>query len=344
MSLKEQYWKYSLIFLLLFMGIIIFREIAPFLSGILGASTIYIMVRNQMRYLTEVKKLGRALSASLILVEVILIFLIPFSLAVWLLIEELNNINLDPAATIASIEKFNSLIKEKINYDFLNTENIVKAAGYLPTIGQFLLNSVSSFIVNSIVMIFVLYFMLIGGPRMEGYLYTLLPFAEKYKKHVLHEINMMVKSNAIGIPLLAVIQGLIAMIGYIIFGAPNPILFGFLTCFATILPLIGTSLVWFPLALYLGLSGNWFSGIGLAIYAIVIISSSDNLIRFILQKKIADTHPLIIIFGVVIGLTLFGFWGVIFGPLLLSMFMLCLNIFKKEYLDNKSTDLSINKD
>ncbi|MFV0419491.1 MAG: AI-2E family transporter [Dysgonomonas sp.] len=335
MSLKEQYWKYSLVILLLFMGIIIFREIAPFLSGILGALTIYIMVRNQMRYLTERKKLGRTLSAALILVEVILIFLIPFSLAVWLLIGELNNINLDPSATIASIQKFNNLIQEKINYDVLSTSNIVKAAGYLPTIGQFLLNSVSSFVVNSIVMVFVLYFMLIGGSQMEKYLYTLLPFDESNKKNVLHEINMMVKSNAIGIPLLAAIQGVVAMIGYIIFGAPNPILFGFLTCFATIIPLIGTSLVWFPLALYLGLSGNWFGGIGLAIYALVVISNSDNLIRFILQKKMADTHPLITVFGVVIGLTLFGFWGVIFGPLLLSMFMLCLNIFKKEYLDNK---------
>lgn len=335
MSLKEQYWKYSLIILLLFMGIIIFREIAPFLSGILGASTIYVMVRNQMHYLTVVRKLGKTISAVVIVIEVILIFLIPFGLAVWLLLEELHGINLDPSATIASIQNFNNLIQERINYNILSSTNIVKAAGYLPAVGQFLLNSVSSFIINAIVMIFVLYFMLIGGPQMERYIYTLLPFDESNKKNVIHEINMMVKSNAIGIPLLAIIQGVVALIGYIIFGAPNPILFGFLTCFATIIPLIGTSLVWFPLALYLGLSGNWFGGIGLAIYALVVISNSDNVIRLMLQKKMADIHPLITVFGVVIGLTLFGFWGVIFGPLLLSMFMVCLNIFKREYLDNK---------
>ncbi len=335
MNVKEQYWKYSLIILILFMGIILFREIAPFLSGILGASTIYIMVRKQMFFLTEKKKMKNSIAAILILGEAILCFLIPFSIAVWLLIDELHGINLDPTATIDAVQRFSGLIQERTGYNVLSSDNIVTAAGYLPKVGQVLVNSVSSFVINSLVLIFFLYFMLIGGRRMESYLYTLLPFNEDNKRNVLTEINMMVKSNAVGIPLLAVIQGLVALIGYLIFGAPNPILFGFLTCFATIIPLVGTSLVWFPLALYLGLSGDWFNGIGLAVYALVVISNSDNLIRFILQKKMADTHPLITVFGVIIGLTLFGFWGVIFGPLFLSMFILCLNIFKIEYLDPK---------
>jgi hypothetical protein len=68
-------------------------------------------------------------------------------------------------------------------------------------------------------------------------------------------------------------------------------------------------------------------------YGAIVVSQSDNLIRFILQKKMADTHPLITIFGVVIGLPIFGFMGVIFGPLLLSLFFLFVDMFKKEYLD-----------
>jgi predicted PurR-regulated permease PerM len=61
----------------------------------------------------------------------------------------------------------------------------------------------------------------------------------------------------------------------------------------------------------------------------------DNVFRFILQKKIADTHPLITVFGVILGLRLFGFWGIVFGPLLISLFFLLANIFKKEYIDNE---------
>lgn len=332
MDTKEQYWKYSLLVLILFMGIVLFKEIAPFLSGLLGASTIYILVRSQMFYLTEKKNFSKNIASVLILIEVILCFLIPFSFAIWLLIEELHGISLDTSATIASVQHFINLIQDKTGYDVLSAENIVTAAGYLSTIGQVLLNSVSSFVINAIVMIFVLYFMLLGGRKMEEYLYTLLPFNDKNKDDVITSVNMLVKSNAIGIPLLAVVQGIIATIGYMIFGAPNPILFGFLTCFATIIPLLGTSLVWFPLAVYLAVTGDWTNAIGLALYALIIISNVDNLVRLLIQKKMADTHPLITVFGVVIGLTLFGFWGVIFGPLFLAIFILCLDMFKREYL------------
>ena len=193
--------------------------------------------------------------------------------------------------------------------------------------------SASSLAVNLFVMIFVLYFMLIGGKKMEAYVNDILPFNEANTQEVIREINMIVRSNAIGIPLLAIIQGGVAMIGYLIFGAPNILLLGFLTCFATIIPMVGTALVWFPVAAYLAISGDWFHAIGLAAYGAIVVSQSDNLIRFILQKKMADTHPLITIFGVVIGLPLFGFMGVIFGPLLLSLFFLFVNMFKKEYLD-----------
>lgn len=340
-NIKAQYWKYSLIILILFIAVVLFRELAPFMSGVLGASTIYVMVRGQMRYLTQKKNLGRALSAILIVIEAILCFLIPISVAVWLLVGELNNINLDPSSYISGIQHFNELIQQKTGYNVLSSENLISAASYLPKIGQILLDSVSSFIINSLVLVFVLYFMLIGGERMEKYLFSLLPFDDDNKKSVIHSVKMMVTSNAIGIPLLAIIQGVVATIGYIIFDAPSPILFGFLTCFATIIPLIGTSLIWFPLAVYLALTGDWFNAIGLTIYALIVISNSDNLIRFILQKKMADTHPLITVFGVIIGLTLFGFWGVIFGPLLLSVFILCIDIFKREYLDEKDTAMTI---
>lgn len=183
-------------------------------------------------------------------------------------------------------------------------------------------------------MLFILYFMLVGREEMEAYIYEIIPFKENDKKEVLSNVKVMVTSNAIGIPLLAIIQGFVATIGYLIFGMPNPIILGFLTCFATIIPLVGTSLVWFPSAVYLALTGDWFNAIGLAIYALLIISNVDNLFRFMLQKKMANIHPLITVFGVVMGLSLFGFWGVIFGPLLLSVFLLCVNIFKKNYLDS----------
>lgn len=333
MSIKEQYWKYSLIVIILFMGVIIFRQITPFLGGLLGALTMYILVRTHMNYLTEKRKMKRSISALLITAETIMVFLVPLGLIIWLVVNKLQDINLAPQIFIEPIQQVAEFIKEKTGYDVLGKDTLSFIVSILPRVGQIIMEGASSLAVNLFVMIFVLYFMLIGGKKMEAYVNDILPFNEANTQEVIREINMIVRSNAIGIPLLAIIQGGVAMIGYLIFGAPNILLLGFLTCFATIIPMVGTALVWFPVAAYLAISGDWFHAIGLAAYGAIVVSQSDNLIRFILQKKMADTHPLITIFGVVIGLPLFGFMGVIFGPLLLSLFFLFVNMFKKEYLD-----------
>ena len=334
-NVKEHYWRYSLITIILGLGVILFFKITPFLGGILGAFTIYILLRGQMFHLTEKLNMRPAFAALLLLGETILCFLIPITLAIWLVINKTQNINLDPTVLLNTGQHIADLVQEKTGFDVLDRGNLLKAASILPQIGQFLVGSISSFAVNVVVLIFILYFMLIGGKKMEQYVNGILPFNETNTQNVVHEINMIVRSNAIGIPLLAVIQGGVAMIGYWIFGAPNILFAGFLTCFASIIPMVGTALVWFPIAVYMALIGNWVQAIGLAIYGGAVISQLDNLIRFIIQKKMADIHPLITVFGVVIGLSLFGFMGVIFGPLLLSLFFLFVDMFKKGYLDGE---------
>lgn len=335
MSVKEQYWRYSLIAIIIVLGIVLFQQITPFLGGLLGALTIYILIRKQMIRLTTKRKMKRSTAALLITTEAVFFFLIPISLVVWMLVDKLQNLNLDPQSIIAPIEEIAGIIKSKTGYDVLGSDTTSFIVSALPRIGQAVMGGISSFVVNLFVLVFVLYFMLIGGIKMEAYVNAILPFNATNTEHVIHEINMIVRSNAIGIPLLAVIQGGVAMIGYFIFGAPNALLLGFLTCFATVIPMVGTGLIWFPVAVYMALTGDWPNAIGLAAYGGIIVSQLDNLIRFILQKKMADTHPLITIFGVVIGLSLFGFMGVIFGPLLLSLFFLFVDMFKREYLDTR---------
>lgn len=335
MNLKEQYWRYSLIVIILLMGVIIFRQITPFMGGLLGALTIYILVRGQMRCLTEKHGIRRSISALLITAEAILLFLVPVSLTVWLLVSKLQDVNLAPETIIAPIQHTAEIIKEKTGYDVLGKDTTSYIVSLVPVVGQVIMESISSFAINLFVMIFVLYFMLTGGHKMESYLDEILPFNDENTQEVINEINMIVRSNAIGIPLLAIIQGGVAVVGYLIFGAPNVWLLGFLTCIATVIPMVGTALVWMPVVAYFALTNHWAAAIGLFAYGAIVISQSDNLIRFILQKKMADTHPLITIFGVVIGLPLFGFMGVIFGPLLLSLFFLFVNMFKKEYLDSR---------
>jgi len=332
MNFKEQYKKYSLIAIVLILGFAIFFELIPFMSGILGAMTIYILLRGQMKYLTEKRKLKKGFAATILLVESIMFFLIPLSIVVLVVIDQVSTLKLNPDELIGPIQRLSDFVQEKTGYYPLKTENLSSLLGLIPKAGQFMMNGISSFMINIFVLIFILYFMLISKEKMERYIYDILPFSEENKKEILYEIKMIVTSNAIGIPLLGIIQGGIALVGYYIFNVPNSLIFGFLTAIATVIPIVGTGLIWLPLAIYLAVIGDWTNAIGLLCYGTLVVSQVDNLIRLLLQKKMADIHPLITIFGVVIGLSLFGFMGIIFGPLLLSMFMLCLNIFKKEYL------------
>ena len=332
-NFRERYWRYSLFVLILGLGITICIELTPFLGGLLGAATIYVLLRRQMQVLTACRRWRRSLAASLLLAEAVLCFLVPISLIVWMVVNQVQDITLRPDLIITPLKHIAALIHEKTGYNLWQEENISSMIGMIPKLGQWVVSSIFDFGINIVVLLFVLYFMLIGGRRMEEYCREILPFDSSVSGSVMREVHMIVRSNAIGIPLLAVVQGIVAYIGYLIFGAPSPLFWGVLTCFATIIPIFGTALVWLPLAGYMALAGEWGPAVGLTLYGGLVVTHVDNVVRFVMQKKLADTHPLVTIFGVFIGLSLFGFMGVIFGPLLLEMFVFCVNIFKKRYLD-----------
>jgi predicted PurR-regulated permease PerM len=332
---KEEYWRISLIIIVIALGALILWKSMPFLSGILGAITIYILVRRQMEWLTTRHHWRRSLAAAVITIEAILCFLVPLTVAVWLIVNKVEGINLDPQALVQPIEQAINLIEEKTGYDVLSGESLKFILSMLPSVGQFVMNSIAGLLINGGVLIIVLYFMLMGGTKMEAYVSDILPFNAGNTESVMREVNLIVRSNAVGIPLLAIIQGGIAMIGYWIFGVESIWLAGFLTALATVVPMVGTALVWVPIVIFMALSGDWGNAIGLTAYGVLVVAQVDYLIRFLLQKKMADIHPLVTIFGVVIGLSLFGFMGVIFGPVLLSLFLLLVDTFKREYLSGK---------
>ena len=331
-SAKKLYWRYSLFVLILGLGTAIFVEIVPFIGGLLGAVTIYVLLRGQMYRLT----VCRSLAATLLLGEAVICFLGPLSLVVWMCVSKIQDISLDPQSIVVPLRRLAVLIRDSTGYDLWREENISLFVSQIPKLGRRVVGGILSFSVNVVVLLFVLYFMLIGGRRMEIYGRDLLPFSNSVARSVMREIRRIVRSNAIIIPLLALMQGGVAYAGYLLFKVPEPLFCGVLTGLATVIPVVGTALVWVPMAAYLGIDGHWGLAIGLLLYGVLVITQVDNVMRMVLQKKMDDTHPLVTIFGVVIGLSLFGFMGVIFGPLMLSMFIFCVRIFKAKYLDGIS--------
>ncbi|MEN6322027.1 MAG: AI-2E family transporter [Proteiniphilum sp.] len=335
---KNVQYKYILIGFLILLGLIIFKFIRPYMSGFLGAATLYVIVNGQQKYLTLKLNVRKSLSALIIVLEVLFFILLPLTGIAFLIIDTFSGITIDPEAILAKVNDFIALLEEKVGFNIFTPENLAAIPRAGSNILQALGNGVYTFVINVIVILFVLYYMLLNNDDFEKAIREILPFKEENKQIVAEETRLIIQANAIGIPLLAIIQGFFAYMGYLLFGVESAILYAILTAFSTIIPIVGTAIVWAPIGIGLLLNADYVNGIGLLAYGFFIIGGVDNVARFLLQKKLADIHPLITVFGVLIGLPMFGFWGVIFGPLILSLFILFFNMYRHEYVPGSKAE------
>jgi predicted PurR-regulated permease PerM len=173
--------------------------------------------------------------------------------------------------------------------------------------------------------------MLVEGRRMESKFYEWAPLKDENLLLLRRDMNGMVLSNAIGIPLIALAQGIVGLIGYLVIGVPEPIFWFVLTAFTALLPVVGAALAYIPLSLLLFAGGDSPKGFIVLVFGLAVIGSTDNIFRFIIAKKLGDVHPLITVFGVIIGVNMFGFIGIIFGPILISLFLIMIRIYNNEF-------------
>lgn len=320
-----------LLIVIIFIGIEILVQLKYFIPGLFGAITLYVLYRNWYYRLIEQKKWKKWAAALVLILGSIILVVLPIFSVIKVLIPRITAA-IDQAPTITN--KLNTtvdLLKRHFPSITISNEtiqqNFQKAAAYIPK----LLNATASVVSNLAVAFFIFYFMLMGGRNMEKRLVTFLPLNSANRNSLWEQTRNMVVSNAIGIPVLAVCQAIFAILGYWIFGVKEFIFWGLLTGAASIIPVVGTMIIWIPICIITLISGEVGLGIGLTAYCGIIVSNSDNVLRFALMKKFGDVHPLITVFGVILGLQLFGLMGLIFGPLMIAYFILLCQIYKFEY-------------
>lgn len=339
---KNREYRFVLIALILVFGVLISYELRIYMSGFLGACTLYVLLRVQMVWLTEKLKLKKGLSATLIVLESFFFFLIPITGMVFLGIDVAQNINIDFEGIRDSILIFVEDIETRFNISIFNVENI---ASSIPKWSGDLVGTIAestySMVINSFIIVFVLYFMLVNYKDFEITIREILPFSSINKQKFLSESKSIVQANAVGIPLVGILQGGIAYCGYVLFGLENPALWAIVTIVLSILPIVGSGLIWVPAGAFFILQGDYVNGLGLLFYGLVIMGGSDYIIRLLISKKLANIHPLITVLGVLIGIPMFGFWGVIFGPLIISLFMLFFNMYRRDYIPGSSAQINV---
>ncbi|WP_108160074.1 AI-2E family transporter [Sphingobacterium faecium] len=322
-----------LITIILLICILIFTNLSYYLPGFLGAITLYILFRNIYHTLTEKKRWNKSV-ASIFLISLSVIFIVfPLWGLINYLMPQLEQLIVNQKDILSKFDSVKDYMHNKPvlkNID-LSDEAILNSlqrlAKYIPNV----LNSVAETVVNIIVALFVLYFMQYYSKEMESTIGHAIPFSQQSKNELWNEISMMVRSNAIGIPILGICQGIVAGIGYWIFGVDSPILLGIITAISTIIPVLGTMTVYVPTAIYLLAIGSTGNAIGLALYGFILIGGIDNVLRFTILRKLGDVPPLITVFGVLLGLNLFGMLGLIFGPLIISSVRVLLKVYNNEY-------------
>ena len=334
----KEYYKYVLIGMIVLFGVIIFTEMRIYLGGFLAAFALYAILRGQMNYLVKKRNWNRGLSAALVLIEALLFILAPLTGIGFLVADTVSGITIDPQQIKTTIDSLMATIEDRLKMNIFTTNSLPSITQLSTTIMQALASSAYAMIINSIVALFLLYFMLLGYDKIEKTAVEILPFRQENKIILGDETRAIVQANVIGVPAVAIIQGILAYFGYLFFGINNPLVYAVLTAFATVIPIFGTGLVWVPLALIPMMSGDYVKGISIALYGLLIIGGMDTVSRFVLQKKLANIHPLITFFGVFIGIPMFGFWGVIFGPLLISLLVLFFNMYRRDYVPGSTAE------
>jgi predicted PurR-regulated permease PerM len=239
--------------------------------------------------------------------------------------------------TCSSYKNIISILKDE-NFRDPIQKLIEKLSTYLISLGSNAIFGISNAILHLFIAVFVLYYLLVQAKEFEEYIKDIIPFKKSKYQEIKLRFKDMINGIVRGQFIISIIQGFAGWLGFFILGFSSPIFLGLLTGITSTFPIVGTPLIWAPAAIILIIKGivigsniMIFKGIGLIIYGILIISSIDNILRPFVMSGKSTIHPVIIIIGILGGITLFGFFGFILGPIILSFSLLFIRIYMREF-------------
>ncbi len=199
-------------------------------------------------------------------------------------------------------------------------------AGTVSVIGTFLIAMLASF------------YLFKDGPRLLSWLISLSPLKNSEETVIFERITRSVRSVVTGTVLVAILQGALATLGFVIFGIEQAVLWGTIGALAAILPGFGTLGIMIPAVIYLLFTNAFGAAVGLTIWAICMLVIVDNFVAPYLMSRGNSLHPFIVLMSVIGGISLFGPLGFIIGPVLVSLFLVLLEIYG-QYLNDEATQL-----
>jgi len=282
------------------------------------------------------------------LILIIIIFLLPFVFVASQIPKQAASIYDYSKENIAgkgffdiSCENDNSIKCNALNFitgsGYINIDNIINGVLKKVTeIAAFILVRIPNMIIGIVLALFISFFLFKDGKSILINVVEMIPLDKKYSNKLIDKFGQVTYSVVYAHIIVAIAQGALGVLGFYIFGIESAIFWGVVMAIFALLPLIGPAIVWIPASILVILNGiivnEYFEigkGIGLFLYGLLIISTSDNLLRIKLVGGKGDVHPLTVLIGLIGGLSLFGLIGIFVGPIALSLLITFFKDFSK---------------
>lgn len=330
----------QLLFLLLSFAllILVLYHLSAFLPGFLGAFCLYVLLIHPLRWMIYKWKIRRIWGVLLLMVGSILVIVTPIYFLIDMLTNRVSDALENKDKIQGQIELGLKKVHEEFGVDILQEINLGDVSAVIVKVVQEILNTSINGLLQLGIAYMIVYFMLMNYRKMENWFYDNIPLKTENLVILNKDLRDLVISNAVGVPVVAVLQAIVAYVGYLIFGLDQAFSWFILTIFGAMVPVVGAAIIYIPAVIYLLASGETTNAYLLLAYSLIVVGASDNIFRFWTQKVMADVHPLITIFGVIIGVNIFGFIGIIFGPIVLSIVIWSFRIYKLEFSSETEKD------
>jgi len=336
----KQFGFYFLLGIILVIAFKLYTIINTFFPAIAGACVLAYLFSPIYEYFKKITK-TKFLSAFAVVIIIFALILLPVTFIISTLQKQIQSIFTEN--TIENIrdvlQNFEILIITKFNIqisDYYITDLVPRLLSTIQEaitgLGPKMVYSITGFILTVFVTIFLTYYLLVNSKNVINTLRNYFPLSYGNSRILLEEIGKDTKSLIFGQLLIAVIQGSLGAVGFYICGIRGAIFWGLVMSLLSFIPVLGSSIIWFPATIILLVQGEYFNGIGLMLWGFLIVSTSDNIIRPKLTSSLGKIHPVTVLLGVFIGIKEWGLIGIVIGPIIISVLIILIKMFREEYL------------
>lgn len=345
-SMQLKNYNVHFFFLILIgVSLLAFFIFQPFLIAILLAAIFAIIFQQPYKLFLRLTGERKRISSLLTSLLGIILFVGLFFAIVGLVANEATNFYQNVALEGNFYQKYIDRLVNNVNNnqilktlgigELVNKESISNSISQIGqgslAIIQKTYQGIAHFLFLAIVMFFTMYYFLVGGREFMEKIMYLSPLKDSYEKILIHRFISISRATIKGTLVVGIVQGSIGGITFALVGVPSAVVWAIVMIFLSMIPMVGTSLVWFPAGIIMLLMGNIWQGVVILAVGFGIISIIDNFLRPELVGKDTQMHPLIVFFATLGGISLFGFLGFIIGPVIVTLFLALWDIYAIEF-------------